>query len=130
MPSKHLSPDLLASIAATDAVDPAHAAGCDACRADLDAMRRLVAGLRVLPDPPARIVDAAKSYFRRRRSLQDLIERLVEDPALRAKASKRPQVVLRDAGLEPSAELIEIIRDPGRDSSELARRLAAKSLWF
>jgi len=54
MPSKHLSPDLLASIAATDAVDPAHAAGCDACRADLDAMRRLVAGLRVLPDPPAR----------------------------------------------------------------------------
>lgn len=130
MPGKHLSPDQLASIAASDAEDPAHAAGCDACRADLEAMRHLVADLRVLPDPPPGLVEAAKSYFRRRRGLEALIERLVEDPALRAKAAKRPEIVLAEAGLEPTAELIEIIRDPGRDSSELARRLAAKSLWF
>jgi hypothetical protein len=130
MSNNHLSPDLLASIAAEDAEDPPHAAECATCRADLDAMRSLVADLRVLPDPPVRLVEAAKGYFRRRRRLDDLIGRLIEDPALRAKAAKRPDIVLREAGLEQTPELIEVIRDPGRDPSEVARRLAAKSLWL
>lgn len=130
MPDDHLSPDLLASIASEDAEDPQHMAECPTCRADLDAMRSLVADLRVLPDPPQRLMEAAKSYFRRRRRLDDLIGRLIEDPALRAKASAKPEAVLREAGLEQTPELIEVIRDPGRDPSEVARRLAAKSLWI
>jgi hypothetical protein len=130
MPNNHLSPDLLASIAAEDGEDPPHAAECSVCRADLDAMRNLVSDLRILPDPPVRLIEAAKSYFRRRRLLDDLIGRLIEDPALRAKASAKPEAVLREAGLEQTPELIEVIRDPGRDPSEVARRLAAKSLWL
>jgi hypothetical protein len=130
MSNNHLSPDQLASIAAGGDQDPPHVAECPACRADLDAMRSLVADLRVLPDPPPRLVEAAKGYFRRRRRLGELIERLIEDPALRAKASKHPEAVLREAGLEQTPELIEVIRDPGRDPSEVARRLAAKSLWL
>jgi len=128
--NNHLSPDLLASIAVTDAEAPPHAAECAECATDLASMRNLVADLRLLPDPPLRLVEAAKSYFSRRRRLDDLIERLVEDPALRAKAASHPEVVLRDAGLEPAADLIEVIRDPGRDPTEVARRLAAKSLWL
>ena len=130
MPNNHLSPDLLASIAAEDRDDPEHVAGCPTCRADLDVMRSLVADLRVLPDPPLRLTEAAKSYFRRRRRLDELIGRLIEDPALRAKAAARPEAVLREAGLEQTPELVEVIRDPGRDASEVARRLAAKSLWL
>jgi len=130
MPNDHLSPDVLASIAAGDADDPLHVSECDTCRVELGAMRDLVAELRMLPEPPAPLIDAAKAYFRRRRSLDALIERLIEDPALRAKAAARPDAVLREAGFEPSPELIDAIRDPARDSGELTRRLAAKSLWF
>jgi len=130
MPDDHLSSDVLASLAAGDDDVPPHVAGCPTCRADLEAMRRLVTHLRTLPDPPARLVEAAKTYFRRRRLVDDLIVRLIEDPKLRIRAAADPEAVLRDAGLEPSPELIEVIRDPGRDSSEMARRLAAKSLWL
>jgi hypothetical protein len=130
MAKDHLSPDQLASLATADAEDPPHVATCEACRSDLDAMRHLVADLRTLPDPPGRLLDAAKTYFRRRRRLEALIERLVEDPALRAKAASRPEAVLTEAGLEPLPELIEAIRDPGRHPTDLARRLAAKGLWF
>jgi hypothetical protein len=130
MPNDHLSPDALASIAAGDSPDPPHVPGCDSCRAELGVMRDLVAELRTLPEPPAALVDAAKAYFRRRRSLDALIERLIEDPALRAKAASKPESVLREAGFDPSPELVEALRDPGRDSGELARRLAAKSLWI
>ena len=129
MAKDHLSPDQMASLATTDGEDPPHVATCETCRADLDAMRHLVADLRTLPDPPARLLDAAKGYFLRRRNLEALIERLVEDPTLRAKAAARPEEVLREAGLEPIPELIDAIRDPGRHSSDLAKRLAAKGLF-
>jgi hypothetical protein len=129
MAKEHLSPDQLASIAASDAEAPSHVATCETCRADLEAMRRLVADLRMLPDPPARLVEAAKTYLRRRRRLEDLIERLVEEPALRAKAAAKPESVLRDAGLEPLPELVEAIRNPRRHSTDLAKRLAAKGLF-
>jgi hypothetical protein len=129
MARKHLSADQLVSLATSDAEDSPHVATCETCRADLEVMRHLVADLRTLPDPPGRLVEAAKTYFLRRRRLEELIARLVDDPALRARAVAKPSDVLRDAGLEPLPELIEAIRDPGRHSTDLAKRLAAKG-WF
>jgi len=129
MKNGHLSPDQLAQLAASGGEDPAHVATCATCRQELASMRRVVADLRALPDPPERLLDAAKAYFRARRRLEDLIERLMDDPALRAKASTRPEAVLREAGLEPTPELLEALRGGEGVSRDLARRLAAKSLW-
>lgn len=127
MAKNHLSSEQLASLAISDAEDPEHVATCGTCRADLDSMRTLVSDLRTLPDPPERLVDAAKAYFQRRRRLETLVERLIEDPALRAKAAAKPAAVLEEAGLEPLPELIEMLRDaPGRQAGDLAKRWAAK----
>jgi hypothetical protein len=125
----HLSPDALAELALSDAEEPPHVAGCASCRADLDALRRIAADLRTVPDAPPELVEAAKAYFRRRRRLDGLIERLIEDPALRAKAAARPADVLSEAGLDPTPELIEALRESGRSSGDLAKRLAAKG-WL
>lgn len=127
MAKNHLSSEQLASLAISDAEDPEHVASCESCRADLDSMRGVVSDLRTLPDPPARLVEAAKAYFQRRRRLEALVERLIEEPALRAKAANKPAEVLKEAGLEPLPELIEMLRDaPGRQSGDLAKRWAAK----
>jgi len=128
MRNGHLTPDALASLAASGGEDPTHVLSCPDCREGLTTMRDLVAGLRALPNPPARLVDAAKTYFRTRRRLEDLIGRLLEDPVLRARAGVKPEAVLKDAGLEPTPELIEALR--GREvSRDLAQRLAAKSFF-
>lgn len=129
MKNGHLSADQLASLAASGAAEPSHVASCAACRDELDGLRRVVAELRAMPEPPEELVRAAKTYYRMRRRLEDLIERLLDDPALRAKASAKPDAVLRDAGLEPTPELIDAIRGGRNVSRDLAKRLAAKSLW-
>jgi hypothetical protein len=129
MKSGHLTSDQLASLAASGAPEPAHLTSCAACREELDGLRRVVADLRAMPEPPAALAEAAKTYFRTRRRLEDLIERLLDDPALRAKASARPETVLREAGLDATPELIEAIRGEGGVARDLAKRLAAKSFW-
>ena len=129
MKTGHLSPDQLASLAASGAPSPAHLETCAACREELQGLRRVVDDLRAMPEPPHELVEAAKAYFRTRRRLEDLIERLLDDPALRARASAKPEVVLRDAGLEPTPELIAAMRGGSGVSRDLAKRLAAKSPW-
>jgi hypothetical protein len=125
----HLTSDQLASLAASGASEPAHISSCAACREELDGLRGVVDDLRAMPDPPDQLVEAAKAYFRARRRLEDLIESLLDDPALRAKASARPEAVLRDAGIEPTPELVAAISGARAVSRDLAKRLAAKSLW-
>ena len=127
MADDHLSPDALASLAVSGEDGPPHLGSCPACRADLTSLQRVVADLRGLPEPPAALLETAKAYFRRRRSVEALIGRLIEDPALREKARTRPETVLRDAGLEPDEDLIEALREIDRPSGDLARRIAAKS---
>ena len=129
MKNGHLSPDQLASVAASGAPNPEHVSDCAECRAELAGVRRMEADLRAMPDTPQELVAAAKDYFRMRRRLENLIERLLDEPALRAKAAAKPEAVLRDAGIEPTPELIDAIRGEGGVSRDLARRLAAKSLW-
>lgn len=130
MSETHLDPDRLAGLAVSGGNEPAHLTECQICRSDLAELRGVVASLRELPDPPAGLLDAAKAYFRRRRRLEDLIERLISDPALQERARTRPEAVLEEAGLEPVPELIEALRSQGRTSGDLARRIAAKQLWF
>lgn len=127
MADDHLSPDALASLAVSGGDGPAHLGSCAVCRSDLASLQRVVADLRALPEPPAALLETAKAYFRRRRSIETLIERLIEDPALREKALTRPESVLRDAGLEPDQDLIEALREIDRPSGDLVRRIAAKS---
>lgn len=127
MADDHLSPDMLASLAVSGAEGPAHLGSCAACRGDLASLQRVVADLQALPEPPAHLMETAKAYFRRRRSIEALIEKLIEDPALREKALTRPESVLRDAGLEPDQDLIEALREIDRPSGDLVRRIAAKS---
>lgn len=129
MGDKHLTPDAAAALALSDAADPPHLASCPECRADVASLRQVVAELRALPDPPAALLETAKAYFRKRRSIDLLIGRLIEDPALREKARAKPEVVLREAGLEPDAELIAALRELDRPSGDLARRIAAKTFW-
>jgi hypothetical protein len=128
MDRDHLDPDKLAALAVGGGREPAHLASCERCRGELDGLRSLVSELRSRIEVPADLLDAAKEFFRRRRRLDDLIERLASDPALRARARTKPRDVLADAGLEPSPELVEAIRDPDRASGDVARRWAA-TLW-
>lgn len=134
METAHPDPDTLALAAVTGADEAPHVAECPSCRAEIAELRRIVADLRALPDPPASLVEAAKSYYFRRRRLEDLIERLAADPALRARARAKPEAVLRDAGLDPIPELVEALRsaeaDRGTARSALEQRLAAKRLWL
>jgi hypothetical protein len=130
MPDDHLSPDALASLAVTGADEPAHVSSCPECRTDLASLREVIGDLRSLPDPPAVLIEKATSYFRRRQILDDLIRRMIEEPALREQARTRPEKVLREAGLEPDAELIAALREIDRPSGDLARRFAAKTLWY
>ncbi|HJR19114.1 MAG TPA: hypothetical protein VJ922_05285 [Actinomycetota bacterium] len=113
----------------SDGVDP-HVAGCATCSEGLAAFRGLLEQLRALPHPPERLIEAATDFYRRRRNLEALIDRLAGDPSLQAKAKADPARVLREAGLEPVPDLIELLRDPGRGSGDLTRRIAAKNLWF
>lgn len=129
MASDHLTDIELARLALDDRGNP-HLDDCDVCAAELAQLRLLVERLRAMPDPPERLLDAATAFYRRRRSLEALIERLAEDSALQAKARADPARVLREAGLEPVPELIEVLREPERGSGDLARRIAAKQLWF
>lgn len=125
MASQHLSDEDLAGLALAGSAD-AHADECPVCGAQLVAFQTLITELRALPDPPERLVEAATAFYRRRRALEALLERLAEDPGFRAKARAAPEKILRDAGLEPDPELIEALRSEGRATGELARRLAAK----
>ena len=129
MDSGHLSEGELARLAVAGS-DHAHVAKCADCATELAALRALVEQLRALPDPPEQLLDAATAFFRRRRALEALLERLTEDPALRAKARAKPEQVLREAGIEPVPELVQALREPGRTSGDLARRIAAKHLWL
>lgn len=129
MASDHLTDTELARLALDDRGHP-HLDGCDVCTAGLAQLRSLVERLRAMPDPPERLLDAATAFYRRRRSLETLIERLAEDPALQAKAKADPERVLREAGLEPVPELIEALRETERGSGDLARRIAAKQFWL
>ena len=92
-------------------------------------MRGLVVDLRALEEPPRDLVEGVKAYFRTRRGLEDLIERLIDDEALCARAKARPESVLTEAGIVPTPELVEALRHTGSVSRDLAQRLAAKTLW-
>lgn len=127
MADKHLTPDAAAALALSGAADPPHLASCASCRADVASLRQLVADLRALPDPPAALLETAKAYFRRRRAIDLLIERLIEEPALREKARVKPESVLREAGLDPDDDLVAALRELERPSGDLARRIAAKT---
>jgi hypothetical protein len=129
MASAHRSDDELALLAMSGEVDP-HVEGCAACSEGLLAYRSLVQQLRSLPDPPEHLVEAATAFFRRRRSLEALLERLAEDPGFRARAKAKPERTLREAGLDPLPELVAALRDTERQSGDLAKRIAAKHLWF
>ncbi|MGH2785392.1 MAG: hypothetical protein ACRDJ1_09020 [Actinomycetota bacterium] len=129
MASDHLTDTELARLALSDRRHP-HVASCPACAAELGQLRGLVGRLRALPDPPERLLDAATEFYRRRRRLEALLERLTDDPAFRAKAKAKPEQVLREAGLDPAPELVEALRETERGSGDLARRIAAKHLWF
>lgn len=127
MDGEHLNSDRLAALAVGGAGDPPHLAGCARCRAELEDFRALVAGLRDAPEAPGDLLDAAKRYYRVRRLVESLIERMASEPDLRARAAARPEEVIREAGLEPSPELIEALRESGRSSGDLVRRFAAKT---
>lgn len=129
MASDHLTDTELARLALDGRGHP-HLESCTLCAGEIAKLRLLVDRLRAMPDPPEPLLDAATTFYRRRRSLEALIERLTDDPAFRAKAKADPKRVLREAGLEPVPELIEALRDTGRSSGDLARRIAAKHLWF
>ena len=127
MVTDHLSETVLVRLA-LDGGDDAHLATCAICAGELEQLRLVVGRLRALPDPPQRLVDAATAFYRRRRSLEALLERLTDDTAFRARAKAKPEEVLREAGLEPLPELIDALRQTGRGSAEAAQRIAAK-LW-
>jgi len=129
MKTPHVSSDDLALLAVTGDPEPPHLAECSRCREELEQLRSLVGELRSLPEPPDRLLEAAKSYYRKRRRLEDLVERLAGDPALRKELAAKPQAVLRRAGLEPTPELIEALRDVERAPGAVADRIAAKLLW-
>lgn len=129
MASNHLADDELAKLALQGRDDP-HIASCSTCAEALASFRSLIDRLRALPDPPGSLLDASLDFYRRRRKLESLVERLAEDPALRARAHDRPEDVLRAAGLEPIPELLELLRDEGRAAGDVARRIAAKRLWL
>jgi hypothetical protein len=127
MGDKHLTPEAAAALAMSGAADPPHLESCPECRADVASLRQVVAELRALPDPPDALLETAKAYFRKRRSIDALIGRLIEDPALREKARLTPEAVLREAGLDPDADLVAALRELDRPSGDLARRIAAKT---
>lgn len=127
MADDHVSPGAAAALALGGGDEPPHLLSCAICRADVASLRQVVADLRALPDPPAALLETAKAYFRRRRSIGLLIERLIEDVALREKARTKPEAVLREAGLEPDADLVAALREMERPSGDLARRIAAKA---
>jgi hypothetical protein len=129
MASDHLSDAELARLALTLG-EHRHLADCAACAAAFDQFRALIDRLRALPEPPDRLLEAATDFYGRHRRLEALLERLTEDAALRAKARAKPEQVLRDAGLEPVPELVESLRTQGRESGDLARRIAAKHFWL
>lgn len=129
MASQHLSDAELAKLA-TAGEDHPHLAVCASCAAASEQLSDLVARLRALPDPPDRLLEAATEFYRRRRRLEALLERLTEDPTLRTKARAKPEQVLRDAGIDPLPELVQALREPGRASGDLARRIAAKHFWL
>lgn len=128
--TKHLEPDALAALALNEAaVSPAHLAGCERCTAELASLRDLAGRLRELPEPPAALRLGAEAYFLNRRALDGLIERMIDDATLRARAGRDPAAVLRESGLEPSPALIDALRDAERGDAGASERLAA-SLWF
>lgn len=129
MATTHLT-DLELARLALDGEDHPHLEGCDACAAGLRELVELIGTLEALPDPPPRLIEAATEFYRRRRRLEGLLERLTEDVALRAKARTSPERVLRDAGIEPIPELVAALREQGRNSTDAARRIAAKHLWL
>jgi hypothetical protein len=93
--------------------------------------QRIAEQLRLMPDPPEALIRAAKEFFRRRLKLEALVSRLAEDIALRKRAARDPEAVLREAGLDPAPELIVMLRDDRPAMrSELEQRLAAKRLWL
>lgn len=127
--SKHLEPDALAAMALDEAAPPAHLAECAQCAGELASFREVSSRLRDLPEPPQSLRRGAEAYFVNRRAMDELIARMIDDPALRARAQASPESVLRDAGIEPAPALIEALRDIERGDAGAARRLAA-SLWF
>jgi hypothetical protein len=127
----HPNTDELARLAMQpEGNEPHHVAMCPECRAEIESYRVIVHDLRMLGDPPEDLQEAASAYFARRRALEDLIARLAEDPALRARAETDPAAVLRKAGIDPTADLVEALRDVGRGQSSAGDRLAARLLWF
>lgn len=129
MASDHLSDTELARLAISGR-EPAHLASCEDCRDAFAQLRTLVLRLQALPDPPDRLLEAATAFYRRRRNLESLLEWLTEDAALRTEARAHPERVLRNAGIEPRPDLVRALREQGRDSGDLARRIAAKHLWL
>ena len=127
--SQHLSDTELARLAMNGG-EHRHLAGCAACAEGFRELAGLVGRLRAMPDPPDQLLQAATAFYRRRRRLEVLLERLMDDPALRAKAKAHPEQVLREAGLDPVPELVRALREPGRSSGDLARRIAAKHFWI
>lgn len=127
--SVHSDSDDLGIAAMAGGDPPPHVADCASCTADWQSLKDLAERLRGLARPPHRLQEIAGAYFARRRALDSLIASMAEDPALRMRAEKSPDAVLRDAGLEPDPDLIEALRDVGRGSSGAGARLAA-SLWF
>jgi hypothetical protein len=127
--SPHLDPDQMATLAVSGRDEPAHLAGCERCREELAELRELVAQLEALPRPPKRLLDAAKAYYRKRRSLDALIERLADDPSLRAAMRADPASVLRRAGVDPTPELIQALSDTERSTGLVSDRIAAKLFW-
>ena len=127
MADDHLSPEQAAALALGGGEEPGHVLSCATCRADVASLRQVVADLRALPDPPAALLETAKAYFRRRQAIDALIGRLIEDPALREKARVKPEAVLKEAGLEPDADLVAALRELERPSGDLAKRIAAKA---
>jgi hypothetical protein len=129
MASAHLSDEDLAQLALTGE-ENAHVTSCAACSAEATAFRVLIERLKALPEPPERLLTAATGFYRRRRKIEELLERLTEDAAFRAKARSSPEKVLHEFGLEADPELVEVLRAEGRTSGELARRLAAKQFFL
>ncbi len=129
----HFEPERLAELALAaggSGEGGPHLAACRQCRDDLEEFRRLAARLRTLPEPPPALRERAGAFFARRRALDLLVERLLGEPALRARAARDPEAVLLEAGLEASPELVEAIRDTERTEHPADRRLAAKTLWL
>lgn len=126
--SLHLGGDELAEVAASGIVPPRHVGECEVCTIGLREYLGLASRLRAIRNPPRELRGAATAYFRRRRARDALIVELAENPALRARAARDPAGVLRDAGLDPTPELTDALRDVGRDDEGAARRLAARLL--